>query len=474
MAERHFVYNLSPDTFRSMRDGFFTPFGYLLAPNNATRKLRSYLPEILKKEREFFVDNGNFKHIGLIEKRFKERAKALKAKVKNIEEQTLKRTVRRGELPQSLTQKYQALAREIRKACREAVKSKHNMVGNQLQLSPSALIGVEDLTMASWLSLDIERTYTRFERRTYRKMNQRVAKQAVEVLGSLPHPLRFHYYPVASAVSFNTAYDAGQEFARRGIRAVSMGFGAYMADNNYVDHMYVGRRRLDFGANLPARYMRTVLAAKGFWVGYESVAGRPPRRFHFLGLGAPIMLPLISLVARKSVKITFDAVSPIKDSTKDGMLYVDKPAPLKIKIRKAAHRLARTVGGRWGCPCPFCADFVAKHPFKYRLGRQWFLRTGNDKVLAKDLKPGGDLYRAYPLFSEPVGGTKLRRNVNFARVGHNHWIIDRLISGVQRASKDRRLESYVTRIVRRYEKNTSPPFARALKLSLELAVKDGE
>ena len=43
MAERHFVYNLSPDTFRAMHDGIFTPYGYLLAPNNATKRLRSII-----------------------------------------------------------------------------------------------------------------------------------------------------------------------------------------------------------------------------------------------------------------------------------------------------------------------------------------------------------------------------------------------------------------------------------------------
>ena len=236
--------------------------------------------------------------------------------------------------------------------------------------------------MASWLSLNIERAYTNTSRRNYRAINHKVANRAAMLLRDIPLALRHRYYPVASAVSFNTAVDAGREFAKAGIRNISMGFGAYMADNNFIDHIIVGRRRLDLGSNLPARYIRTVAVAKGFWQGYEEL-GKPPIRFHFLGLGAPIMLPLIALNSHRTPELSFDATSPIKDATRGGTLYVEKPAPLKVRIRKVAYRIAKNEDAMWDCPCPFCVEFIKQHPFNYQLGRQWFLKNTPNEVVTR-------------------------------------------------------------------------------------------
>ena len=89
--------------------------------------------------------------------------------------------------------------------------------------------------------------------------------------------------------------------------------------------------------------------------------------------------------------------------------------------------------------------------------------------MKKDLQPGGALFDAYPLLSEPSGGP-MRREVNDARIGHNHWVIERIMSSLRRASYDGRLESRVRNMVDSYRQNTSKTFAEALRISLDLAL----
>ena len=214
---------------------------------------------------------------------------------------------------------------------------------------------MEDITAACWLALDLERTYTGRSRRDWARMNTTTAGRATDRLAHLPAHLRDSYYPVASAESYDTAFDAGHIFADHDLPRVSMGFGAYMADAT-TRPRFVNGRRIDFGGRLPNRYTRTVLAARGFYDGYRhATGGTPPAGFHFLGLGAPIMLPLVALAAHPASGLTFDATSPIKDALRDGVLYVTTPAYLKIRIRKSAAWLADDPTRRWDCPCPFSA-----------------------------------------------------------------------------------------------------------------------
>ena len=180
------------------------------------------------------------------------------------------------------------------------------------------------------------------------------------------------------------------------------------------------------------------------------------------------MIPPVVLAARETSELSFDATSPIKDATTGGTLYVDRPALLKVRTRKVAHRLARDPAHVWDCPCPFCLDFCARHPFDYAVGHGWFSRTGAGRVVADDLRAGGALFDAYPLLSEPGGGL-LRREINFARIGHNHWILERTMTSLERAARDDRLTTRVTNAITTYRRYTSPPFANALQAALDLA-----
>jgi hypothetical protein len=279
------------------------------------------------------------------------------------------------------------------------------------------------------------------------------------------------YYAVASAMSYNTAHDAGRAFADAGIRCVAMGFGAYMADDNSTGYITIGRREISFPGRLPTRYTRTAAVTKGFFDGYRAQGRKAPKAFHFLGLGAPIMFPIVTLCAKATDALTFDAMSPIKDATQGGTLYVTKPAYLKVRTRKVAFRLASDPERTWDCPCPFCGAIRTAHPFDYALGNRWFRREAGRDVLVEDLRPGGALFDAYPLLSEPSPGP-LRDDVDAARIGHNHWAVENVLRSLRRAASGGRLAAQVERVVDTYASQTTPPFAAAIGLGLRIALDD--
>lgn len=460
-----FIYNLSPDTFTEENLVGNNPFGYLLAPTNATPQLAGLASQVRARDLRLMADNGNFALIGAVVGQLRAPAALLRTRLREVED-GLGRSVRPGELPSDLVRAYFELSVAVRECARELAGDGEAALVEQLQLDPTILIGVEDITAACWLALDLERSYTGRRRRDWARMNRSVARRAADRVTQLPVALREAYYPVASAESWDTAVDAGRIFAEHGLPRISMGFGAYMADGNYTDHVRIGRRLVDLGGRLPNRYTRTVLAARGLHLGYRAATGRPPAALHHLGLGAPIMLPLVALAADPETELTFDATSPIKDALRDGMLYVTRPSYLKIRIRKSAAWLAADPARRWDCPCPFCGSFSARFPFDYPAGHAWHQADRERQLTAVDLRPGGGLYDAYPLFSEPPGGER-RDAVDHARVGHNHWAVEQILTSVREAVAAGSLPEHVQQVVANYVPTTSAPFAAAVQRALE-------
>jgi hypothetical protein len=240
-----------------------------------------------------------------------------------------------------------------------------------------------------------------------------------------------------------------------------------MADDYSTDRVHIGRRVVRFGENLPRRYLRTALAARGFMDGYAKAAGGPPQAFHFLGLGAPIMMGVVAAAFSATPLLTFDATSPIKDAT-SGSLYTTKPAYLKLRTRAVARSVAdgRT---QWACPCRFCREFSARHPPSYAAAHRWGSAHPGVSVTAADLRPGGDLYDALPLLSEPPSGP-LRREVTYARMGHNHWVLCEVCADLRYHSERNTLIPHVRQVIDQYELSTrSARFARAVRFGMDLA-----
>jgi hypothetical protein len=468
VPDYRFVVNLRSDTFAEpFRDSIPTP-AYLLGANKATAGMRDLASGVREQGLDLFADNGNFELIGRTEAHFRDRAQEVLRKVRTAEAR-LGRRARRGDLPARLRKEATDLAWEVRRFAKDLIGEGDRARDVQLGLGPTHLIGVEDISMACWLALDLEPPYLEVDRGDYRRQNETVARNAEARLRNLPRRLARKYYPVASAVDHNTAFDAGQAFADAGLSRAAMGFGAYMADDHYTDHAYIGRRRLDLSEQMPQRYLRTILAATGFWAGYRSRAGRAPYGFHFLGLGAPIVMALVALAAWGSRDLTYDATSPIRDAG-EGNLYLTRPTYLKVRTRRAAERLTSSPDERWECPCPFCKRFVQAHAFDYMEGRRRWEATGRSTVGAADLRPGGALHEAYPLLSEPDPG-ELRTDVNLARSGHNHWALVRITEELGQASTSREsLRDFVDWVVSVYEQKTnSSRFARSVRFGFQLA-----
>lgn len=458
-----FLPNLRTLTIESSFRQRLRPGGYLAPPAYLTGVLRQQARRLRGEGRLLIADNGLFDDIGSLAPQFKSAADAIQAALSSRRTE-LGRPVRRDDLSQALLDDAAELARKAAAAASTVDPEAH--LDDQLDISPTGVIGVEDITAALWLRLGLDSRVLADRRTELARRNANVAKRAIaamrsDILGGAT------YLPVASALDYDTAFDAGRAFAAAGLRAASMGFGAYMADDAYVDTVKVRGRWRRLPGSVPQRYLGTVLAARGFWDGWREERGSAPGAFHFLGLGAPIMIAIVALAARATPILTFDATSPIRDAS-EATIYASRPAYLKIRTWTAAEQLASGARERWACPCPFCRDFCEAYPFDYDAGAQWF--SGRTDVKGTDLRPGGGLYDAYPLLA--TGSPDARgRALETARVGHNHWVLERITSGLRRSSDSRaELQNHVDQVVEDYEQATNAStFARATRLAFEIA-----
>jgi hypothetical protein len=440
-------------------------WGYLVPPRGLTRALQESIGSLARANVPLIVDNGLFDDITRISNKFAARISRAKTAIAQ-EEARLRRTPEWRDLKKPVSRERLELARQF---AEEAQKAEGMGLLAQLALATSGVIGAEDITAALWLRAGLDSPSMPIARQELRHRNRAVAQDAATIIKTLPRKVRSTYLPVASAFDYNTAYDAGQRFADAGLGGGAMGFGAFMADNSFADQIVMNRRTHRLPRPLPMRYLRTALVARGFWDGWRDATGKAPRRFHFLGLGAPIMIPLVALAARGTPLLTFDATSPIRDAV-EGTLYSSLGAYLKIRTRRFAWRLATGQLRSWTCPCGFCRSFVRKYPFNYSRGRLWGSKhPDSEDVSASVLRPGGDLYSAYPLMSEPRGGAR-RKAVSYARSGHNHWVVAEVMRDLRKHGKKRlTLEKHVECIVGAYQRSTSDShFAEAVSLGFDI------
>jgi hypothetical protein len=462
MVEIRFAVNLRVDTATDAVVSALRPWGWLAAPGNASQAAVRFANQ---SGRELIADNGNFARIGRIATAHRAEGRRLRAEVTRLE-RTIGRSAQRRDLPASLATAFDLLAATVVTESGVAAVADQLLLDRQLKMRPTRLIGVEDLVMAALLAVHIEPQYLDWPRARWRTINRDVARRAAKIARA-PAEVVDRVYTVASALDHASAFDAGREFARAGIVRVAMGFGAYMSDDYSEDRVRLGRRTVVFGEELPMRYIRTALVARGFVDGYRAVAGTPPQAFHFLGLGAPIMLGVVAVAAAGIGTVSFDAMSPIRDAV-EGTLYSHRGAYLKIRTRAIARRICD--GERsWHCACPFCTTFAAANPSDEAAARAWGAAHPGVAVPAQALRPVGELYGALPLLAEPAGGSQ-RRAVSEARAGHNQWVLTRICAQLQPAARAGRLEAHVGRVVERYERATnSPRFARAVRFGFDVA-----
>lgn len=468
VLDARFAVNLRNETVSPAFRKALRVWGYLVPPAGLTAGLRRDLQRVTTRGTRIIVDNGLFDDVTRIAK-----AHASESKTTAVDLAAAGARLKRDAGWSDFTAEQRATINRLADAlCVDASAAQGMSVQDQLALSPTDIVGTEDITAAVWLRAGLNVALLGPLARQIRRCNANVARRATRVLAGLPP--RLEYLPVASALDFDTAFQAGQVFGASGCPGLAMGFGAFMADDSLSDTIVIRGRTRRLDRRLPMRYLRTALVARGFWDGWRDATGGAPRHFHFLGLGAPIMMAVVTVAAAGTPLVTFDATSPIRDAV-EGTVYSSLGAYLKIRTRRLAGRLASGVLKEWSCPCAFCRSFVGDHPFDYAMGRVWAAQHGSGVTAkARDLQPDGGLFAAYPLLSEPRGGA-LRAQVSFARSGHNHWVLDQIVGDLRRHGRTpTSLEKHVRTIVEAYQTSTNAKYlGAAVSLAFEIAAGRG-
>ncbi len=470
MPQFEFLYNLGKVTHKARIGKMVNPAGYLLSVHRYTPQFINFALELNDSYDEVVLaDNGFFRKISLLIKEFKLEADALLKQVIAIEKQK-DRKVRRGELPAKLTSRYRKLARKIRSTVYKIEKESDltHTLKKQAKIKPDRFICFEDILQASLVGLNMEPEYLSESRGFYAYRNKRSARFYKKIVDGKYGEYTGVPYAVASAVDYNSAFDAGREMAKKGITHLAIGAGAYMVDNHYMDHYYIQRKRIELGRNLPRRYIRSAYALKGLLDGYYTICADYPQGIHYLGMGAPIMILITALISQHVKTVSYDATSPIKDAVQ-GVLYVTKPSFLKYRSRKLALYYAKNPDDAWKCSCIYCKKFLAQYPMDYKAANRWWKTQSEDlRLKASHLKEGTPLAKALPLFSEPKGG-QARKDVNEWRQGHNHIMLERLMARINKASKQNKLLHFVERKVADYTRRSVPHYAVAVEHALKLA-----
>jgi hypothetical protein len=456
----HFVANLKP---------------YLLNPGRGRRRFDSYLisPDYLRGGRELLVaahrggrviaaDNGNFDLIGDVIKRFAPEASALH-QLRADEEKRLKRNARPGDLSTPLVEGYRKLARAVSTASRSAtpVARTRATVASQQDINGQYLVGMEDLTLASLVGLGIQPEYARLPASWYQACSRRALDLAERTRAGDFGDVAGLVFAGLHGVDFDTARVAGRLAGDAEADGIACGLGGALSDPSYVDFRVEDGETIELEAAVPRAYLRVVDVAAGLHLGYAERAGARPR-FHALGIGTPILLPLLSVLGGRGTFTAADSTAPILDawSSLTISLYVEKPAPMKLK----AHRIAEVwlAGGpAWTCPCPSCTGFARLHPPRITAARSWWRGEGRRALTPGDLRPPNPLSDLLPYLGSPSDPT-LRREAGMARIAHNHWVLQR-IEGAARlhSTSSTRLRNWAEEVVGRYVESSADSNWRA-------------
>ncbi|MCB1563619.1 MAG: hypothetical protein KDJ75_08610 [Alphaproteobacteria bacterium] len=474
MAGYHFIFNLNDHTYESREQGLSDPEGYLLSVHRYTPKFTALALSLNNSYDEIVMaDNGYYARIRDLTKSYTKESAALLKRVSAFEKK-LGRKARYKELPAELMRDYTALAKRIRSSVYEIEKthefSFEDILREQSLIKPDRIVCPEDILLATLVGLNIEPEYLDLPRSFYRYRNERSGRFFQKAQTTYPgtYPGEKQILAVASAVDYNSAYDAGRELAKAGAQYLAMGTGAYMVDNHFTDHYRINRKTTILERSVPRRYLRTVLTAKGLVDGYYAQAGTYPALIHFLGLGTPIMMVMVAWIGRHAGEITFDATSPIKDAV-EGTLYVTEPSYLKFKTDKLASYYMQNPEQRWACGCTYCKTYGKMHVMDYDRAAQWFAKhpdRGAD-LEREDLR-AGELAEALPLFSMPRGGQQAR-DINDWRMGHNHMMLMHIMDDLRSTDNDETLKALITEKLETYAKDALPHYAYAIKEAWRLS-----
>jgi hypothetical protein len=465
----HFVANLKPYTIGP--DAKAARFDSYLLSVDYTSGLIALTDQVHKQHSVLVADNGNFDRMGALIAPLMAQAATL-AKARQAEEKKLGHLARPGELSSSLQKKYAALRAKVVKAAAQERKSDDvkGVVKAQNAMAPTYLIGMEDFSISLMVGLGIERAYAPIPMSFFTQAADRAIAYAVKTTKSKYGPCDGDVFAGLHAIDYDTAVTIGGLAGKARVDGIATGFGATLDDRDYCDYRIENGKIVELGSSVPRSYVRVMEVAAGLHVGYVHATGHRPK-FHALGVGTPILQPMLAVLGDKNTYTCSDSTAPIKDaySSVTIALYVDTPAPLKLKAYVIAQKWLDG-GIPWDCKCPYCTGFLKQHPFQLTKAKAWWASKGKRKLTPKDMWAPSPLAELMPLLSMPKN-TGLRKQAGMARIGHNHWVLKRLETNIRRRS-GAGLRDWVDGLVEKYvEAGSGVAWKGATKAAWAVALK---
>jgi len=180
-VEIHFLPNLRALTIDTTFRRRLRPKGYLAPHAYLTKDLREKARRLRGDARELVADNGLFDDVGTLAKAFRQDSKAIETALQ-ARSKALGRPVRSTDLDARTRNAITTLARNAG-AATAGVDAEAGLAG-QMAISPTAVIGVEDITAALWLRLGLDGRVLSDTRAELRRRNRSVARRAMEVVQS--------------------------------------------------------------------------------------------------------------------------------------------------------------------------------------------------------------------------------------------------------------------------------------------------
>jgi hypothetical protein len=453
----HFVANLKPYLLRP-GSGLRMSQVYLCSADYASES-RELLAEARRRKRLLVADNGNFDLIGDLIEQFTPRAQELHAARLQEQGSLGRQDTRPREISRPLRDRYRALATDIERAGRALTPVAHvrAALAAQGEIPAAYLVGMEDLTMAALAGLGIMREYLDHPLSWFARLSRRAVAFAEQTRAGRFGPSSGEVFAGLHGLDFDTAAQAGKLAAEAGLEGIACGLGGAMSDRGFVGFRVQDGEVHDLPGRVPRPYLRVLEVAAGLHLGYAQASGRRPR-FHALGIGTPILIPLLALLGDSSTYTATDSTAPIIDaySSLTVSLYIERPAAMKLK----AHRIAQIHlegGPGWECTCPACRRFNAQHPLRWDEARRWWEGEQMRDIGPSDLRYPSPLADFLPFLSSPTD-PETRRAAGLARIAHNHWVLRRLESAAQRSAREpEALRAWALGEVERYVSSSADP-----------------
>ncbi|WP_321991603.1 hypothetical protein [Marispirochaeta aestuarii] len=462
----HFAANLKPYTFYRGRGN--RRFDAYLLSTDYIKEHIDLVQCVNAEKRILAADNGNVDKIGDLIDKFSNEAEELDDDRKKEEKKLENRYARPGELSPGLQSRFRNLAETIASASEKITDDSYvrSVLYTQLLMSPTYIIGMEDFTIACMTGLNIEPEYSCLPSSFYKSCIDRAINFWGDIRNGSYGNCSAEIFAGLHAIDFDTACIAGKRAAHAGIESIATGLAGVLRDKNYVDFRVKDGKVIGLPGPVPRPYMRTLEIATGLVKGYRDETGRNPN-MHFLGAGTPIILPLLGLLGTAQTYFCTDSTAPIYDGwiAPTTSLYVDEPAPLKLKTYRIAQNWLE--GGRgWDCNCPYCRSFAAVHPPDVASAKNWWVAEGRPTLDKYALYSDQPLTKWLPIlsnFSDP----ELQQEAALTRVGHNHWLIKKIESTIRNKQTDRSANrDWVASVIAAYRNSHA---AKAWKLAADEA-----